>query len=149
MPLKQPPVENIDPWLVTWNFGGEAFETIRDYAEKVSFPAGATIFSQGDDSDGMYLVLEGMVQVLRRDEGGAEQTISIIVDGQSFGEIGLLFGQKRLATVAAGLETKLLKITPAALDKLEKERPDLMMQLYKRLAQAFADQWMQITLRPG
>ena len=60
-------IEQADHWLVTWGFGGEAFETLRAYADEVRFPAGATVFSEGDPSDGMYLVLEGMALVLMTD----------------------------------------------------------------------------------
>jgi CRP/FNR family cyclic AMP-dependent transcriptional regulator len=149
MTLQNLPVEKLDPWLVTWGFGGEAFKAVQGYAEIVTVPARTTIFSEGDASDSMYLILEGMAIVLKKDERGVEQTVSIIAEGQSFGEVGLLAGQKRMATVAAGLDVKLLKITPATLEKLEKDRPDLMMQLYKRLAQTFADQWISATARHG
>lgn len=130
-------------WLVTWDFGGDSFQTLREYAEEVTFPARATIFSQGDPSDGMYLVLEGMALVLLRDEHGDEETISIVTEGQSFGELGLLVGEPRNATVAAGLDMRLLKIMPETLAVLEREKPDLMMKMYKMLAQTLAEQWVR------
>jgi CRP/FNR family transcriptional regulator len=136
-------VDQPDHWLVTWAFGGDEFETLRKYADEVSFPARATIFSEGDSSDGMYLVLQGMVLVITIDEKGREQTLSIVTEGQSFGELGLLVGQPRLATCAAGLDVKLLKITPDKLAQLEQEKPELIMRLYKTLAQTLADQWMR------
>jgi CRP-like cAMP-binding protein len=137
------PVDRVEHWLVTWGFRGEAFETLKAHAEEVSFPARATIFSEGDAADGMYLVLEGMALVFTQDEQGTETTIGIVTEGQSFGELGLLIGQPRVATVAAGLDVKLLKITPDTLTELEKEDPALMMQMYKTLAQTLAEQWMR------
>jgi len=137
------PIDQPDHWLVTWGFEGEAFESLRSYAEEVSFPARATIFREGDPPDGMYLVLEGMALVFTYDEDGSEQTLSIVTEGQSFGEIGLLIGQPRNATVAAGLDVRLLKITPEILEKLEQEKPELILQMYKTLAQTLADQWMR------
>ncbi len=132
-----------DHWLVTWGFAGDAFEALRGYAEEVSFPARATIFAEGDPSDGMYLVLEGMVLVFTQDDQGNEQTLSIVTEGQSFGELGFLLGQPRRATVAAGLDVRLLKISPQTLDRLESEKPDIMMKMYKTLAQTLADQWVR------
>ena len=137
------PIDQPDHWLVTWGFEGEAFESLRSYAEEVSFPARATIFREGDPPDGMYLVLEGMALVFTYDEDGSEQTLSIVTEGQSFGEIGLLIGQPRNATVAAGLDVRLLKITPEILEKLEQEKSELILQMYKTLAQTLADQWMR------
>lgn len=142
MTLNEIPTEKIDPWFVTWDQGGQTLEQIREYAEEVTVPAGKTIFSVGEPSDAMYLVLEGMVQVLVTDENGREQTVSIIVEGQSFGEIGLLVKQARSATAAAGLATKLLKVSWQTLEKIEVEKPQLVLGMYKALAQTLAEQWM-------
>jgi CRP-like cAMP-binding protein len=137
------PIDQPNHWLVTWGFGGEDFDVLRTYADEVSYPARATIFSEGDPSDGMYLVLEGMVLVLTIDDEGKERTLSVVTEGQSFGELGLLIGGPRNATVAAGLDVKLLKITPDKLDQLEQEKPALVMKMYKTLAQTLAEQWMR------
>ena len=137
------PIDQPDHWLVTWGFGGEDFEALRRYADEVSYPARATIFSEGDPSDGMYLVLEGMVLIIALDDEGKERTLSIVTEGQSFGELGLLIGGPRHATVAAGLDVRLLKITPDKLAQLEEEKPALVMKMYKMLAQTLAEQWMR------
>jgi CRP-like cAMP-binding protein len=143
MTLDHLPVNEPDHWLVTWSYGGETFEMLRAYAEEVRYPARATIFSEGDPSDAMYLILEGMALVIRADEQGEERTLSLVTEGQSFGEVGVLLGQPRHATIAAGLDMRLLKITPAVLQRLEHEKPELMLTVYKTLAQTLADQWMR------
>ncbi|HML25064.1 MAG TPA: cyclic nucleotide-binding domain-containing protein [Aggregatilinea sp.] len=136
-------LEQAGHWLVTWGFAGEEFETLRSYAQEITFPARATIFAQGDPSDGMYLVLSGMVLIFARGENGTEYTTAIVTEGQSFGELGLLVGKPRQDTAAAGLDVRLLKIIPETLDRLEQEHPDLMMKMYKALAQTLADQWLR------
>lgn len=130
-------------WLVTWGFQGEAFETLKEYAEEMTFSARETIFSQGDDPNGMFLVVEGMVLILHNDKDGRERTLSIVTEGQSFGELGLLIKQPRLATAAAGLDVRLLKITPDTLETLEANQPGLVVPLYKALAETLAEQWMR------
>lgn len=134
--------DSIAPWLVTWSLGVTSLESVSAYAEEVTYSAGATIFSRGEVSDAMYLVLEGTVLVLVQDEHGQEQTASIVSTGQSFGEVGLLINQQRLATAVAGIDLKLLKITHDALMRLEVEEPAFMVKVYKRLAQTLAEQWM-------
>lgn len=148
MSLNDLPTERIDPWLVTWNYGGETIQKIKEYAQEVHYKAGSTIFAAGEPSDAIYLVLEGMVLVLIKDEEGKEQTLSIVTEGQSFGEVGLLIKQSRLATTAAGLDTRLLKITWETLERLEKDRPDLLIPMYKALAQTLAEQWMLAVFSP-
>ena len=137
--------EDIDPWFVTWKLGDQFLDTVRTYAEEINLGAGTTIFSAGDASDAMYLVLEGMVLVLTHDENGQEHTVSIISEGQSFGEIGLLVKQPHSATTAAGMDVRLLKITETSLKKLEDAKPEIMMQIYKVLATSLAEQWMMVT----
>lgn len=148
MSLNDLPTERIDPWLVTWDYGGETIQKIKEYAEEVHLKSGQTIFAAGQPSDAMYLVLEGMVLVLVKDSDGKEQTLSIVTEGQSFGEVGLLIKQSRLATTAAGLDTRLLKITWDTLEQLEKDRPDLLIPMYKALAQTLAEQWMLAVFNP-
>jgi CRP/FNR family transcriptional regulator, cyclic AMP receptor protein len=134
--------DHIAPWLVTWSLGVTSLESVSAYAEEATYPAGTTIFSRGDMSDAMYLVLEGTVLILIQDDNGTEQTASIVSTGQSFGEVGLLINQQRLATAVAGIDLKLLKITHDALVRLEVEEPAFMVKVYKRLAQTLAEQWM-------
>ncbi|NDJ85308.1 MAG: cyclic nucleotide-binding domain-containing protein [Chloroflexi bacterium] len=145
MVLKDIPTENMEPWYVTWDLGAETLDKIRAFAKEIELPAGATVFSAGEPADAMYLVLEGMILVLVKDSNGKEQTTSIITEGQSFGEVGLLVDQPRLATTAAGLDSRLLKITSATLDQLEQDNPAIALQIYKVLAKTLAEQWMLVT----
>lgn len=140
LPLDSP----LEHWLVTWSLVGEAFDTLRAFADEVRFPAGETIFRQGESSDGMYLVLEGIALIFKTDRSGDEHALSLVTEGQSFGELGLLTGQPRSASVAAGLDVRLLKITPDALARLESEHPELIMRIYKSLAQTLAEQWIRV-----
>ncbi|PJF44038.1 MAG: hypothetical protein CUN55_06025 [Phototrophicales bacterium] len=131
-----------DPWRVTWSLGAYALRDIASYAEDVEYLAGSIIFSVGDESDAMYLVLKGQVQVWREDAQKNKQMVSTIHEGQSFGEVGLLINQQRLATTIASVDTKLLKVTYDDLLRLEVEKPEFMVKLYKRLAQTLAEQWV-------
>lgn len=147
MSLKNIATENLDPWLISWNLDEKVMEVLREHANIIELPARETIFSEGEREAGaMYLVLEGMVLVLKKDENGVEKTVSIIVEGQSFGEVGLLIDQPRMATVAAGIDTRLLEITPELLEKLEMEFPRVAMSVYKSLARSFADQWVAMLI---
>jgi len=92
----------------------------------------------------MYLILEGMALIFTTDSKGDEYALSLVTEGQSFGELGLLTGQPRSASVAAGLDVRLLKITPDALARLETEHPELIMQIFKSLARTLAEQWIRV-----
>ena len=128
-------------WEVTWKFEGESFKTLRSTGKEQTYKARETVFTQGDKADGMYLVLDGFALVIATDPNtGNDRTIGIVEQGQSFGELGLLIEQPRLATVAAGTELRVLKITPAALASLENEASEIASELYKTLARTLAEQ---------
>src|SRR5689334_2242686 len=91
-------------WEVTWKFEDDSFETLQTIAEHHDFPAGTTVFKEGDPADGMYLILDGTVLIIRKTQAGEERTVAIVTAGQSFGEIGLLVERPRTATAAAGTD---------------------------------------------
>lgn len=68
--------------------------------QKVSYEAGETIIRQGDRADRFYVVGEGEVEVIRESDEG-EERLAILNEGHFFGEIGLLTGRPRTATVRA------------------------------------------------
>ncbi len=130
-------------WEVTWQFEDDSFDTLRTIAEDLSFKAGTTVFREGDPADGMYLVVEGAALVMRRTKSGEERTVAIITEGQSFGELGLLVDRPRQATVNAGTNLRVLKITRYALELLHKNAPDLAFMMYQVLARSLAEQLLQ------
>jgi CRP-like cAMP-binding protein len=132
-------------WEVTWKFEDESFETLQTIADKQLFKAGTTVFNEGDAADGMYLVLEGAAQVIRKTKAGETRTVAIVTEGQSFGEIGLLVDQPRRATVAAGTDLRVLKITRYALELLHKSAPDMAFMMYQVLARSLAEQLLLTT----
>lgn len=76
----------------------EAIEELCDCAELESFAAGEPIVREGDPSDSLYIIRLGQVKVTQGAAGG-ERTLAYLTRGDCFGEIGLLRGLPRTATV--------------------------------------------------
>jgi len=127
-------------WEVTWKFEDASFETLKTLAEEHSYPAGKTVFLENDKPDGMYLVLEGSALIVRKDAQGQEHTIGIVSEDQSFGEIGLVTDRPRAATVVAGTDLRVLKITRYVLQLLHESAPDLALLMYQALCRTLAEQ---------
>lgn len=68
-----------------------------------SYQAGETIIRQGEQADALYLLLRGSVEVVRETETD-EQAIAQLDEGDFFGEVGVLEGRPRTATVRAQSE---------------------------------------------
>ena len=79
-------------------------ETLRKLASRVhlvSLPAGHVI-RENEPTDGLYIIKSGMAQVTKSAGGGdLEVDLATLVQGESFGEIGLIDGLPRSANVTA------------------------------------------------
>ena len=73
----------------------------RKFAMEKSLPKGGLLFSQGDDSDGLFIIKSGRAKVYISDESGKEMVIAILGPGEVVGEIASLDGEVRTASVAA------------------------------------------------
>ncbi len=76
------------------------------------FEPGDIIFSQGDDSREMFVVLEGHVEVVKPNPRGGEVKLASLDRGEFLGEMSLLESLPRSATARAVNQVKLLAIQP-------------------------------------
>lgn len=108
----------------------------RDFerlTESVALPAGHILFHQGEASDGMYLLLAGSLGVYVTGPAEERQLIAIIQPRETVGEMGVLAGIPRTATVMAIRDSELLKLSKARFDRLLKQQPELMAALNRVL----------------
>jgi anion transporter len=89
------------------------------------YSPGQTVFQQGDDGDGLYLVQSGAVEVSLHKDGGQPQTLAVLGPHECFGEMSLLTGQKRSATVRALVQSAILKLPRESWDDLLREHPSI------------------------
>ena len=82
-------------------FSDDWIDRFEQYAVSKTYPRGTLIFSQGDDSDGMFIIREGKIKVFMSDESGKEMLIAILGPGEIVGEVASLDGQPRTASVSA------------------------------------------------
>ena len=109
-------------------FSGLSTDILQGIAESFASQtahAGELLVQQGDVGDRFFMIARGMVEVYRVGDSGSEQSLAILSDGDSFGEIALLAERPRTANVRAMLETTLLSLSKAQLDKLIEQAPSL------------------------
>lgn len=101
-------------------------------------PADHVIFQEGDDGDQMYIIQEGKVRVsliTRAPEGDVRQgTINLLYAGQSFGELVLLDGITRSATVTSIEAGVLLVLQEGDFAALCGSNPRIGYRVMRRLA---------------
>ena len=100
------------------------------------FAAGDAIVEQGEVGASMYLVAEGLLYVyIEQAETGDLIKVSDLIPGQFFGEIALLTGEPRTATVKAETTALVYEISKESIEFLLDKRPEMADQLAQIIAQ--------------
>lgn len=93
--------------------------SILEIAEEAQAKAGQPIFNEGDPGDGLYVVLEGGVEVLKKDRTGKSQSLARLGDGSVIGEMSLINNNAaRSASAVVTNDVRLLKVPSARFNKL-------------------------------
>jgi signal transduction histidine kinase len=103
---------------------------------RVHVAAGSVVFSLGEASATMYLILAGRVKIHRTDEQGAVVELGTLEARQSFGELALLSREPRMATVTALTDCDFLTLDrPLLLELIAGASPDAILSLFAMLSQ--------------
>jgi CRP-like cAMP-binding protein len=89
-------------------------------------PPDTTFIRQGDEGDSMYVLLEGVARVTVRRQGDDVQQVAILTSGDIVGEMSLMLGVPRTATVTAITNIRALEITKGAVSALLDESPQIL-----------------------
>jgi CRP-like cAMP-binding protein len=83
---------------------------LASISREIKLPPSTVLFEQGDESDGLYAIVSGIIRIYLTADDGREATINLLEDGEVIGEMSLLDGLPRSAGAAALTETKLVFI---------------------------------------
>jgi small-conductance mechanosensitive channel/CRP-like cAMP-binding protein len=114
-------------------------------AREQRFANGEAIIRQGDRGDCLYLIEDGEVAVLAREGTSKEVEVSRMATGEVFGEMSLLTGEPRSATVMATSECRLLLVDKPAFEPILRQHPELA----ERLSQILIERQMNRRSRLG
>jgi len=98
-------------------------------ATPVDFPAGHVIARQGDIGTGFFVVISGMVRVVRDGE-----VVARLGPGEFFGELSVLDRMPRNATVSAEEPTSCLALASWDFDRILLEQPALTLAILRGVA---------------
>ncbi len=114
---------------------GFAYEKGRLMA--IELNAGDTLCKEGDIANEMYILVDGALEIFRRDKRGRDKKISEIAAKNSiFGEVGAILKQPRSATIRAKQHTVLqaIDVRKKALDETILSQPRLGLSISFNLA---------------
>ncbi len=110
-------------------------ERIAQVAIPRSFPKGARVFHEGDRSDACYVIREGEVRVTREHSDGRAIALATLGPGELVGELAMLDGGVRSASVEALTDIELLAVSAADMKGLLERNADITTKLVVALAQ--------------
>jgi lysophospholipid hydrolase len=94
------------------------------------------LFRQGDVGDALYVVVSGRLQVIVERADGTNNAIGQIGIGEVVGEMALIGGEVRTATVQAIRDSSIARLSRAAFDDLTGRYPHKLLQLFGSAAMA-------------
>ena len=97
-------------------------------------PAGHILFQEGDAGDGLYGILAGRVAFTVDSVQGKGLILNVLGPGEFFGEIALLDGGPRSATVTARTDMRLLGLTEWVFRGLIQEHPTIAVRTLESMA---------------
>jgi putative ABC transport system ATP-binding protein len=115
-------------------FSGLTPSTLANVAEKMTperFAAGAVICRQGGEGDKFYLIRRGSVDVVLDDGTPERRVVRALGEGEFFGEMALLTGERRSATVLAREEVVTYTLDKVHFQEALAVSPSFKEELYK------------------
>jgi CRP/FNR family transcriptional regulator, cyclic AMP receptor protein len=108
---------------------GEDLEEISRVAVPRSYPKGVRVFHEGDHSDACYIVRSGDLRVTREHPDGRAIALATLGPGDIFGELAMLDGEARSASVEALTECQLLALPAADVRRLLRGSSEITVKL--------------------
>lgn len=95
---------------------------------------GQILFTEGAVSDSVFVLISGHMKVVTYSAEGAEFIVSTVTPGETIGEIGVLSGTSRSATIQATEACVVLALPKSVIIDLISQRPGLAVALLQRLS---------------
>jgi NTE family protein len=105
--------------------------------DTVALPAGAVLLRQGERTSDVYLVLSGRLRASVRDAGGVERPVGDIGRGETIGELALITGEPRMATITALRDCVLARLGREAFGRILASSPEVALAMMRLVIDRF------------
>ncbi|MCA1899121.1 MAG: cyclic nucleotide-binding domain-containing protein [Chloroflexi bacterium] len=122
----------------------QELSVLAGISEEVSYPAEHKIFSQGDNTKSLYLVVRGRVSVQQQTRSGSIVRLKVLGAKNYFAETSLFDGAPHQADVVTIEPVDILLIRQSTLFALIRRRPDIGLSLLKALSQRLRETYAQV-----
>lgn len=115
------------------------FDAVMDESREEEFLPGATLFSQGDEADAVYVIKRGSVRIVRSD-GAVERDLAVLYNGEFFGEMGVMRKAPRSASAVAEVDVVVLVIPKASFQEFLASNPGVAQLVMSTMVARFKEE---------
>lgn len=100
----------------------------------VEYRPGQFIFRAGDIGSEMFVIHDGKAEVMREGRSPTENVVAVLEKGDFFGEMAVLEGLPRTASVRALTDLKLVRVDGATFTQLLRTEPEIAVRIMRKLS---------------
>ena len=115
------------------NLGSDALEVLAKRGAELGFHRGDIICKKGDPGNSMFIIAEGIIEVFVDTDNG-KQVLAHLRRGEYFGEMALLSGLPRSASVRSLADTKVFGLTKEDFEDVCRRNVDIALDIIKTLS---------------
>lgn len=134
------------------SFPEGALEKVLSSTSLRTYSEGDIIVSEGEKGSSLFLIVSGEVKVYTRSEDGRHLPLAELTAGDFFGEVSLLTGKPRTATITAKTSVTAIELTRNSVDEIAEDHPEvrqIMESFYERRAHDTVEAVIRRMREPG
>ena len=115
------------------SFSQEELVAVIQGLRLLSFESGDIVITEGEPGDSLFVLTSGIVKAFIRNPAGKNVQVREMNEGAFFGEISILSGKPRTATITARTPCELLELDRGTLDSISQTHPhvhEVLKQFY-------------------
>jgi CRP-like cAMP-binding protein len=128
------PIETLRRVPLFEDLDSTELQSVADLMHEANVPAGAVVTAEGGPGDGFFVIEAGEAEVTMEGQPRATMTA-----GDFFGEIALLMGSDRTATVTATSDLRCFALTPSDFRTLVEGNPSIAWKVIQSMAGRLSD----------
>src|SRR5438128_2882016 len=118
---------------------GNELQMLRSVLQHRSYAAGQHIFQEGDEGNGIYVIVDGQVQISAMVGANERGVLARLGPGDFFGEMAVLDNEPRSGTATAGVQTEVYFIPREKLLEMLEKSPRLAVKLVREFSLRMRD----------
>jgi len=97
----------------------------------ISLPGNEYLFHEGEEDNSLYFVVSGRLRAFKESKSGDVRVLAEIARGECIGEIGIITGNARTASIQAVRDCELVKLSRQAFENIAVKYPQVILALSK------------------